>query len=369
MWFLSNVGISKQLICTVRATSATAPVLEKLQRIVRKSLDERFQSPHPFGAIVRENRTRMPEDASVPLDGTLPKARMCVKFSEPCRVIADNPLFVHSQPIRKGNSQIPVPISVTSDLRYTDSAVQVPIFHLHGSPYNPSPSPIVITQNDYARYQDSRRMVWNRLKNECATSTILYIGYSGRDPNWQMILDETAREFFPSETPQAYRIDPYANEIDVELDRARRIETLVTDLSSFKGLADVEIGECRKEMDTVNNYKDKIPGDLQGSFAANPAGMLRLLSSWEYVNAAPFSEAANVNDFLKGSKPNWSLVAQDRRFVRVGNQRDGNAGFSRAFKYGVWLDLSGRQNALTDGARLTVTLQSIVNKTSLSPAD
>ncbi len=72
---------------------------------------------------------------------------------------------------------------MTADLRHTDTLVDIPVFHLHGSPYNPCNSPIVITQTDYGRYQDKRDVVWNGLKNDAATATILYIGYSGRDPN------------------------------------------------------------------------------------------------------------------------------------------------------------------------------------------
>jgi hypothetical protein len=97
--------------------------------------------------------------------------------------------------------QNPVPIAVTADLRYTDTYVDVPVFHLHGTPYHPCTSPIVITQADYTRYQEHRAMVWNRLKNDCATSTILYIGYSGRDPNWQLMIEEMTREFLPSHPP------------------------------------------------------------------------------------------------------------------------------------------------------------------------
>jgi tetratricopeptide (TPR) repeat protein len=212
--------------------------------------------------------------------------------------------------------QIAIPISATADLQHTDFTIQVPIFHLHGTPYNPSPSPMVITQTDYARYQDNRRMVWNLLKNECATSTFLYVGYSGRDPNWQLILDETSREFFPSEPPQGYRIDPYADEIDVELHKARKLETLVIDLPHFKALVDAELGDYRQEPDTVNRYKDKVPHDLRDHFIANPSAMLRFLNSWEYVNGVAFTQVPNIKDFLKGSKPNWGLMAQNRRFVR-----------------------------------------------------
>ena len=212
--------------------------------------------------------------------------------------------------------QMVVPISATADLQFTDSRIQLPIFHLHGTPFNPSPSPIVITETDYARYQDKRQMIWNRLKNECATSTLLYIGYSGNDPNWQLVLDETTREFLPSEPPKGYRIDPNASDIDIELHKARRLDTLVIDLTGFKELVDAELGGFRQDPDTVARYRDKVPIDLMDSFKSNPPAMLRLLNSWEYVDGTSLTEPATVKEFLKGSKPTWGLLGQGRRFAR-----------------------------------------------------
>lgn len=75
--------------------------------------------------------------------------------------------------------QNPVSISATSDLEFIDTTVSVPIFHIHGTPYPPSASPMVITQRDYSHYKDGRQQLWNRLKVDCATSTMFYVGYSG----------------------------------------------------------------------------------------------------------------------------------------------------------------------------------------------
>lgn len=214
-------------------------------------------------------------------------------------------------------AQNPKSIAVTADLRYTDTYVDVPIFHLHGTPYDPCPSPIVITQSDYTRYQDSRGMVWNRLKNDCATSTILYIGYSGRDPNWQLIVEEMAREFLPSKPPIAYRIDPFADPIDIELHReVRRIETLVMALPEFRALVQHEIGDYRPAPDTLNQYRNKIPQHLREHYDKSPVPTLRLLESWSYVNDESVALEPNTKDFLRGSKPNWSLIAQNHRFTR-----------------------------------------------------
>jgi hypothetical protein len=212
--------------------------------------------------------------------------------------------------------QSPIPMSVTSELEYTDPRVQVPIFHLHGTLYGPNPSRIVITQTDYARFQDKRRMLWNRLKTEFATSTFIYVGYSGRDPNWQLVLDELTQEFYPNELPKSYRLDPFAEDIDVELLRKRQIETLTTDLPTFRDLVTAELGDFRPDPEAFKRYQKDIPRDLVPAFEKNPAATLRLLNSWKYINGVSFNEPPNTAQFLKGDRPSWSLVGAGIQFKR-----------------------------------------------------
>lgn len=219
--------------------------------------------------------------------------------------------------VNQNAAQNPIPISVTSDLTYTDSYTEVPIFHLHGTPYEPCPSPIVITQSDYTRYQENRAMVWERLKYDSATSTILYIGYSGRDPNWQMIIEEVAREFQPAKPPISFRLDPFADLIDVEIHKeTRRVETLITSLPEFHAVAQIEIGDYRPALDTLNKYRNRIPQHLRSEYDKSPVAMLRLLISWEYVNDVNAASEPNTKEFLRGARANWSLIAQNHRFVR-----------------------------------------------------
>jgi len=213
--------------------------------------------------------------------------------------------------------QRPYPIAVTADLRYTDTLTDVPIYHLHGSPYPPCSSPIVITETDYIHYKEKREMVWDRLRFDAAVSTLLYIGYSGRDPNWQMIVEEVAREFSPSQMPMAYRIDPYADPLDIEIHKeVRRVETLVMSLPEFHALVESELGDRRPEPDTINELRNKIPQHLREHYDAAPASMLRLMESWIYVNDENVTDIPNTKEFLRGSKPNWSLIAQNHRFKR-----------------------------------------------------
>ena len=212
--------------------------------------------------------------------------------------------------------QTPVPMSVTADLKSVDPRTEVPIFYLHGTLFGDNPSEVVITQNDYARFQSKRAMLWQRLKAEFATSTILYVGYSNRDPNWQLVLNELTQEFYPSRLPLSYRLDPYAEEIDIEILRDSHIETLVMDLPKLQALVKAAIGDFKPDPDWLNKFRKDVPHDLIPAFESNPASVLRLLDSWAYVNAANFHEAPNTSQFLKGDKPNWALVGSGINFKR-----------------------------------------------------
>ena len=212
--------------------------------------------------------------------------------------------------------QNPVPMSVTADLEYTNPQMQVPIFYLHGTLFGPNPSHIIITQDDYARFQAKRRMLWERLKTEFANSTLLYIGYSNRDPNWRLVLEELTQEFQPSKIPQSYRVDPYADPLDVEILQHKNIETLPIELETFHATVRAELGDFRPDPDILKRYREGVPGDLLGAFEKNPASILKLLNSWEYVNAANFHEPPNTQQFLKGNPPTWSLVGKNIQFRR-----------------------------------------------------
>ena len=212
--------------------------------------------------------------------------------------------------------QNPVSMSATSDLEYTDPRLEVPIFHLHGTLFGSHASPVVITQTDYARFQEKRKMLWARLKNDFATSTFLYLGYSSNDWNWQLILDELTQEFYPSELPQSYRVDPFADEIDVELLRHKHLETLKMDLQGFHDIVKQELGDFRPDPDLLAKYRQGVHKDLLPAFEKNPAALLRLLDSWSYVNGEDFAKSANTAQFLLGDKPSWSLVGAEIPFKR-----------------------------------------------------
>lgn len=213
--------------------------------------------------------------------------------------------------------QLPVPMSVTSELRPYDLRTQVPVKYLHGFLYDDRDSPIIITEDDYARFREKRDMLFKWLKLEFATSPFLYIGYSNSDNNWRALLEEIRAEFYPSSLPQSYRVSPDTSDLDIEILKSKSIETLRCTFEEFHtaAAATVITGGGLDEA-IIKKAQTSVPTDLIPAFEKNAAPVIRLLASWEYVNQEAYTERPNTKAFLKGDRPNWALIGQHIPFTR-----------------------------------------------------
>ena len=212
--------------------------------------------------------------------------------------------------------QTPVTVTATGELVSFDRRFQVPVFHLHGALFGVERPRIIITEDDYVQFRDRRRMLFEILKQEFATSTFLYVGYSNRDPNWRLLLDEIRAEFYPSQPPISYRVAPSTDVLDEEILRSKGIETISASFDDFQRTAAVALAGSRVSPDVLKRLESTIPHDLLPSFDKHPAAIARLMSSWEYVNQAAFNATPNTTEFLRGNRANWALIGKHLHFER-----------------------------------------------------
>lgn len=142
--------------------------------------------------------------------------------------------------------QTPVSIASTSEITSYDSRFQVPIYHIHGALFGGREG-IVISESDYTRFSERRRMLFQLLKHNFATSIFVYVGYSNQDPNWALVLNEIANEFAPSKLPQSYRVAPTTDPLDIEILHARGVETIPATFEEFAGLTRALLAELKIE--------------------------------------------------------------------------------------------------------------------------
>ncbi|MEW6587229.1 MAG: SIR2 family protein, partial [Nitrospirota bacterium] len=239
--------------------------------------------------------------------------------------------------------QNPVTLTVTSDLVSYNPHFEVPVYHLHGALFSAFEPNIVITEDDYARFKERRRMLFELLKNDFATSPVLYIGYSNRDPNWNMVLAEISSEFYPSKLPRSYRISPDTEPLDIEILREKNIETLSASYGEFREAASVMLSEQKIDSSILRRIEQQVPVELMPAFSKSPAALVRLLTSWTYVNLAPFHEDPNVYSFLRGNEANWALI-------------EGKHYFQRDIEEEVYEDLLDYATSTTEIPRMRIVL-------------
>jgi tetratricopeptide (TPR) repeat protein len=210
----------------------------------------------------------------------------------------------------------PVTISSTAELVHYDPRFQVPVYHLHGSLFDTPHPRVLVTDDDYATFRERRRMLFELLKVEFASSTILYVGYRNEDPNWKMVLAELRQEFLPATPPVSYRLAPTTDPLERELLEAKGIHTIDATLADFVSVASSVLAPLQADATRLGAIESKVPASLRTAFGSSPAATARLLNEWTYVDAAPFGDAPNIRQFLMGEPPNWALVGQGIPFER-----------------------------------------------------
>lgn len=214
-------------------------------------------------------------------------------------------------------TQTPVAMGTNSEIVTWDPSFQVPVFHLHGYLFGASDiDAVLITEEDYSRYQERRSMLFDQFKANYPTSPILYIGYSNRDSNWREVTTALRAQFFPSAPPRSFRLAPNTPELEREILESQGIETIDGKVEDFRAAVTTRFGDLRVEPASLSRVRARIPSNLQAAFDQFPTATSRLINSWEYVNQADFSVNPNTESFLKGDRPNWGVIGKGQNFER-----------------------------------------------------
>lgn len=214
-------------------------------------------------------------------------------------------------------TQMPVPMGTNSEVTTWDPSFQVPVFHLHGYLFDTTDvDAMLITEEDYARYQEQRSMLFDQFKANYPTSPILYVGYSNRDSNWREVTTTLRAQFFPGTPPRSFRLAPSTPELEREILESQGIETIAGNLADFRSAVTTRFGDLRVEPASLSRVRSRIPSHLQGAFDQFPTATSRLLNAWEYVNQADYSVDPNTDYFLKGDRPNWGVIGKGQNFER-----------------------------------------------------
>lgn len=238
--------LAEDIVQHFKITEATAPYnLAKVAQVA----EQRTSRPQ-LNSFIKERFSNLTPDEHLRWLATIPwRAIFTTNYDL---------AILRAYELEADPAQQPVPISSTEELVHCDPRVQVPIYYLHGNIIGPSPH-FIITQNDYAKFRNRRRMLFELLKQQFAQSTLLYIGYSNEDPNWQTVLEELLAEFSPNQPPQAYRLVLGSEPLDIEILKGRNIETMLGTLADFHRSALVALSGDITAHNTLEAFRAMFP--------------------------------------------------------------------------------------------------------------
>lgn len=215
-------------------------------------------------------------------------------------------------------TQVPVLMGANSEIATWQPPFEVPLIHLHGSLGTAAAKDaILVTQSDYSKFREKRQMLFDHLRLQYASSPIVYIGYSNRDGNWRTIIQEVEAQFAPNQAPTSYRVTPGTSEHERIVLEASKIQILDGTIKDLRQAYVDHFGSDEPPTrPTATTTNRTVPSDLTSIFEDSPAGLLRLLNSWEFVNQAAFDEEPNIFEFHRGDRPNWGLLGQGLSFER-----------------------------------------------------
>lgn len=210
-----------------------------------------------------------------------------------------------------------ITITRSIGIKHFNPDFEVPIFHLHGALFEPSAPDIIVTQHDYVKFKEQRKMMFEQLKYYMAASSVLYVGYSHNDSNWNLTWSDIEEEFYPQTPPLSYRVDPYTSELDIEILKSKNLVTISQKFDEFVIDASMQVTPQTAKEISVEELEARIPGNLVSKYKENPVSVLRLLSSWDYVNQINITNIkSDVYNYVRGDKPNWSLIFNEYFFKR-----------------------------------------------------
>lgn len=127
------------------------------------------------------------------------------------------------------------------DLKLKGKPNAIPYLKLHGciSRSHDTETPLILTPEQYLRYIEHRRRLFDAFRGWAHDFTVVFAGYSIGDPHIQQVLMDL--EDNNISRPRFYSIDPYASDYDVRYWGERRVEIVKCTFSSFLQGLDSEI--------------------------------------------------------------------------------------------------------------------------------
>lgn len=185
-------------------------------------------------------------------------------------------------------------------------------FKLHGSIdlYTDTTVPLILSNEQYAGYEDNRKRLWSRLRDLAYEYPIVFVGYSISDPHVQRILfdltDKTGRPMF-------YSISPDFEDPEIRYWAAHRVACLKGTLEEFLRALDTAIPTLARTLPVgLGGGSLSIRGHYRVASATESTSLIEYLEKdASHVFSGMTATPQDPREFYRGNDQGWGCIQQN----------------------------------------------------------
>jgi Flp pilus assembly protein TadD len=208
-------------------------------------------------------------------------------------------------------------VSTVKDLDQLDHRLAlttnpVAYFKLHGSidHHTDSTIPLILSNEQYAGYENNRRRMWGRLRDLAYEYPVVFVGYSISDPHVQRILfdltDKTGRPMF-------YSISPDFEDPEVRYWSSHRVACLKGTFEEFLTSLDAAIPSTARALPSgLGGGTLSIRGHYRVASASESTSLVAYLEKdVSHVFSGMTATPQDPREFYRGNDTGWGCIQQN----------------------------------------------------------
>lgn len=179
-------------------------------------------------------------------------------------------------------------------------------YKLHGSVdvANTPAGRLILTKDDYRFYEAHRRPLFRRLKSDLSTKTVLFVGYSFRDPNFRAIINDCREELDIGALPLSFAVRKGGSPVEDAFWREKHnVDVIDADACDFLlRLSDTWKTQPR----TVVSFAERSSRNY--GCVDETTSFQRIGGIFYQVHPHECTGVNNAELFFRGASPNWGTI-------------------------------------------------------------
>ena len=198
------------------------------------------------------------------------------------------------------------------DVRLGENSRAIPMYKVHGciGQTHDLSVPLILSSEQYARYQKHRRHLFDRVSGLASQYTVVFCGYRIQDPNIQKLLFDLSDD--ETDRPRFFSIDPGITDYDVSYWGKHRFTCLKVTFAEFLSSLHSAVGSWKLKLPQVESQgKTSLRRFCRSNDSVESERLQSALArDFDHIFPGLSSHSCHPKEFYSGFDSGWGPIEQ-----------------------------------------------------------